>query len=167
MNLKTLNIVLFSVMILLFIVIFFQFSFSGAFTGSIISDYLSEGYIQTNPWVVETDLHLISGCDSLSMSISGEQALSINLALSDVSIPRPLTHDLVTDFTDHYDIEIVMVTIERMEDDTYFAYIFMRRGNSILKLDSRPSDAVAIALRQNIPIFVRNDLMLSHGHKIC
>ncbi len=99
-------------------------------------------------------LYLICGSKILSILISKDQAFSIWLALNKKKYERPLTHDLFVDFLKRYDIKILNATIYREENGIYFAYICTED----FCFDSRPSDAVAIALRLGIPIFVRIDL---------
>ena len=57
--------------------------------------------------------------------------------------------------------------MERLENGTYYARLFLRQGNKILNMDSRPSDAVAIAIRHNKPILVKKGLFESESEKIC
>jgi len=165
MKLRKFNYILISILIIMIILVFYQFSFTGnIITGRFLS---LEGYVNTYAHVDENNLYLISGCNALVMSITQDQALSINLGLRNVSGSRPLTHDLMRDLFDLFGMEVLMVKIERLENEAYYARLFLRQGNKILNLDSRPSDAVAIATRYNKPVFVKKELFESEGRRIC
>ena len=133
-------------------------------TGELLS---GEDYVNTYVRVDENSIYLISGCDAIMMSVSDEQAWSISLGLANVSGPRPITHDLIRDVFDLFAIEIIMAKVEKLENETYYARLFLQQGNKILNLDSRPSDAIAIAVRYNKPVLIKKDLMESAGRKIC
>ena len=168
MRLKSVNYVLLAVLVVMVVVLFYQFSFTGQVTDIIAYDYIPRGdYVNAYAWVDENNLYLISECDMLAMSISEEQVLSISMGLANISGSRPLTHDLMKDIFDMFRTEVIMATVERMEDSTYYARLFVRQGNKILNLDSRPSDAVAVAVREGKPIFVKKELMESAGRKVC
>jgi bifunctional DNase/RNase len=168
MKLKKVNYVLIIVLLIMIVVLFFQFSLTGQVTDIIAYDYISKGdYVNAYAWVDENNLYLISECDMLAMSVSDEQVFSISMGLANVSGSRPVTHDLMKDIFDLFETEVIMATIEKTEDSTYYARLFLRQGNKILNLDSRPSDAVAVVVREGKPIFVKRDLMESAGRKIC
>ena len=167
MKVRILNYALFLVLVVILVVLFYQVSFTGNL--AIIADeLLPEGeYVQASARLDDGKLYLISDCNALIMSIGEEQEISINIGLHNVSGPRPLTHDLIKDAFDLFGVEVIMARIESLEDSTYFARLFLQQGNKILNLDSRPSDAVAIAVRERKPIFVKKTLMESEGKKIC
>lgn len=168
MRLKRVNYVLLAILLVFLSLIFYQSLSNFSMEGMLIGRFLNEGdYLMVYPWMDGENLYLIDGCDSLVMSVSPEQAISIEYALSGFSPPRPLTHDLVDDMFGLFGIRVVMVTVEDMEDGAYKARLFLVQGNRALNLDSRPSDAVAIAIRQDKPIFVRKELMETHGKGIC
>lgn len=167
MKLRKFNYTLILILLILIAFLFYQTSFTGnmaMITGELLS---SEDYVNTYVRVDENSIYLISGCDAIMMSVSDEQAWSISLGLENVSGPRPVTHDLIRDVFDLFAIKTIMAKVEKLENDTYYARLFLQQGNKILNLDSRPSDAIAIAVRYNKPVLVKKDLMESAGRNIC
>lgn len=110
-----------------------------------------------------------SGCYELSMSIDKSQAISIINGENKVRYFRPLTHDLTNDILENYGIKILMVKIVDIKNDTYFAKLILRQGNKILSLDSRPSDALALAARTDylVPVYVKEDILENFSRKVC
>ena len=110
---------------------------------------------------------LTSGCFRITALTTGEQAESIQNALQNRDSFRPNAHDLTKFIFDEYDIEVIAVKIEELRDNTYFSKLVLQQGNKILNLDARPSDAIAIALRMDKPIYIKKSLIESTGTKIC
>jgi hypothetical protein len=73
---------------------------------------------------------------------------------------RPMTHDLIVDILEGFEIKPVMVKITKMESETYFAELTMKQGNRLLIVDIRPSDAIAISVRTNTPIYANEKLVM-------
>ena len=97
----------------------------------------------------------IKGDRCLSVIVGSFEAQSIALAIELVETPRPLTHDLICDFILATDISLKYVSINTLNDGVFFAEIkFDFKGMEGKTLDARPSDAIAVALRMKIPIFV-------------
>lgn len=170
MKLKKLNYILLSIVVVLIAVFFYQV-YQASLTGNvslIMGELLStEDYVNTYVRVDGNSIYLVSGCEAIVMSTTPEQVWSISLGLEKVSGPRPLTHDLIKDAFDLFGMEVLMVRVEKLENTTYYARLFLRQGNKILNLDSRPSDAIAIAVRYDKPVLVRKELMESAGKNIC
>ena len=99
------------------------------------------------------------GPGTLPIWIGKPEADSIALALGKVSTPRPLTHDLVKNVMDGLNVKATKVVITEIIDNTFYALIHVTDGRKETLIDSRPSDAVAIALRVNVPIFVENSIL--------
>jgi bifunctional DNase/RNase len=89
------------------------------------------------------------------------EASSIELAVIRKSAPRPLTHDLFANVLRELGVSVVKVVIDRLESRTYYATLHLRRDEEAHTVDCRPSDAVAIALRENAEIYVDDTLMYS------
>ncbi|MBP8645722.1 MAG: bifunctional nuclease family protein [Syntrophobacteraceae bacterium] len=118
---------------------------------------------QTNtPIVVLKDLHSEA---SLPIWIGLLEATSIATELEKIQFPRPMTHDLMMNCLDHFKIRIERIEVCDLRNNTYYALIYLRENDEISTLDARPSDAIAIALRANAPIFV-NEEVLSKSQKI-
>jgi hypothetical protein len=99
-------------------------------------------------------------CTELNFFVSPEQALAIQEGLSNETKFRPMTHDLIVDILEGFEIKPVMVKITKMSEETYFAELTLKEGNRFLIADIRPSDAIAIAVRTNTPIYVNKNLVM-------
>jgi bifunctional DNase/RNase len=84
------------------------------------------------------------------------EANAIALGLEKVELPRPLTHDLFKSVMDKLGVRVLRVEVTDIRDNTYFAILHLEAGGKTLEIDSRPSDAIAIALRVGAPILVRD-----------
>jgi len=88
---------------------------------------------------------------------------AINNHLSGIKPPRPLSHDLFSDTLRALGAEVLHTTIVKVEGDTFFAKLYLKAENEILEkkiieIDSRPSDAIALAIRNDAPVFVLSDI---------
>ena len=99
------------------------------------------------------------GSDTLPIWIGKPEADSIALALGKVATPRPLTHDLVRNIMDALLVKVTRVVITQIMDNTYYSLIYMTDGAREVPVDSRPSDAVAVALRTGAPIYVEDEVL--------
>ncbi len=98
---------------------------------------------------------------ALLIWIGPPEANSIMLVLENIKLSRPATHDLMNNIFKTLKVELKSVVIHDMKESTFFAQInFMNNGKEF-SIDSRPSDAVAVALRADIPIFVSEQVMMS------
>jgi uncharacterized protein len=89
----------------------------------------------------------------LPIWIGQPEAASILMKLQGASAPRPLTHDLFTDTLAQLDAEIIRVCVTELRENTFHATITIRQNGSELDIDSRPSDAIALAVRADAPIY--------------
>jgi uncharacterized protein len=89
------------------------------------------------------------------------EANSIELAVVKRSVPRPLTHDLLLSVTHELGGRLQRVVIDRLESRTYYATLVVEHDGRLLHIDCRPSDAIALALRESVAIFVDDELMYS------
>jgi len=101
----------------------------------------------------------VDGSNTLPIWIGKPEADSIALALGKVETPRPLTHDLVKNIADGLKVKIAKIVITEIQDNTYYALLCLNDGKKETYVDSRPSDAVAVALRVSAPIFVEESVM--------
>jgi hypothetical protein len=81
------------------------------------------------------------------------------LAINDVQVQRPLTHDLIVNIIDALNARIIRILINQLLESTFYARIFFETPTGPVDVDSRPSDAIAIALRTNVPIFVAEEVL--------
>jgi hypothetical protein len=82
------------------------------------------------------------------------EANAIALEIEKVSTPRPMTHDLIKNVLVGLDTNVHKVVVTELREDTFYAVIWLERGGEVVSVDSRPSDALALALRVDCPIFV-------------
>ena len=101
----------------------------------------------------------IDGNDTLPIWIGKPEADSIALALGKVATPRPLTHDLVKNVISGLKVRVSRIVVTEIFDNTYYSLIYLTDGKKEVPVDSRPSDAVAVALRVNAPIFVEDGIL--------
>jgi bifunctional DNase/RNase len=100
---------------------------------------------------------------TLPIFIGTPEAAAIAYALQGVEMPRPMTHDLMRDVLSSLDVQIERVVITELQNATYYAELRLRRGNDVTVVSSRPSDAVAVAVRTGSPLFVSDELMDAEG----
>ena len=87
------------------------------------------------------------------------EANAIALEIEKVTTPRPMTHDLLKNLLVGLDASVRKVVVNELRDDTFFAIIWVERDGQIISIDSRPSDALALALRVDCPIFVEDEVL--------
>lgn len=112
--------------------------------------------VTNTPVVVLKD----AGSDAvLPIWIGMYEANAIALELDKTAMPRPMTHDLLRDTVHGLGAEVRKVVVTELREDTFFATIWMEQGGEAVAVDARPSDALAMALRWDCPIFVRRDVL--------
>ena len=89
------------------------------------------------------------------------EANAIALEIEKVSTPRPMTHDLIKNVLTGLEALVHKVVVTELKDDTFYAVIWLEREGQIVSIDSRPSDALALALRMDCPIFVEDEVLKS------
>lgn len=100
---------------------------------------------------------------TLPIFIGAPEATAIAFAIQGVAPPRPMTHDLLRDVVETLGANLERVVITELRSATYYAELHLKRADGILTVSSRPSDAVALAVRTSSPLFVADDLMDSEG----
>jgi bifunctional DNase/RNase len=106
-------------------------------------------------------------CNAIIVAIDKTQAYSIEQGIkSEVSF-RPMTHDILRDILEEYEIELLFVKITELKRNSYLARMILENENKILNLDLRPSDGIAIAVRKNKPVYVSEQVMRDAAEKIC
>lgn len=104
-------------------------------------------------------LREVNGHDTLPIWIGKPEADSIALAMGKIVTPRPLTHDLIKNVVSGLKMKITKIVISDIVDNTYYAGIYVDSGGEEIPIDSRPSDAIAVAIRVNAPIFVDENVI--------
>jgi bifunctional DNase/RNase len=97
---------------------------------------------------------------SLPIWVGVFEANAIALELEKIATPRPMTHDLIKNILESLDARVGKVVVNDLRDNTFFAVIHLHLGGSEITVDSRPSDAIALALRVGAPIFVDEEVVL-------
>ena len=101
----------------------------------------------------------VSGDAVLPIWVGHYEANAIALEIEKVATPRPMTHDLIKNLLVGLDTHVHKVVVSELRDDTFFAVIWLEREGRIISVDSRPSDALALALRLDCPIFVEDEVL--------
>jgi hypothetical protein len=89
------------------------------------------------------------------------EANAIALEIEKVSTPRPMTHDLLKNVLVGLNASVQKVVVNELRDDTFFALIWVEQDGQVISIDSRPSDALALALRLDCPIYVEEEVLKS------
>lgn len=105
----------------------------------------------------------LNGDRYLPLWIGNSEATAISLALDGVTPPRPLTHDLLVQVIDHLDDQVMSASITELIDGIYFAQIDFANHDAV---SARPSDAVAVAIRCGVPIYVSQEVFDEAGMDI-
>ncbi len=100
-----------------------------------------------------------NGDRRIPIIIGGFEAQAIVIKLENLEPPRPLTHDLIKKICDQFDITIIEAVIHKLEEGVFFSKLICNNGEKEYAIDSRTSDAVAIALRIGCPIYIHEDIL--------
>ena len=103
----------------------------------------------------------VNGDSVLPIWVGIYEANAIALEIEKVATPRPMTHDLIKNLLTGLDTRVHKVVVNELREDTFYAVIWLERDGRIISVDSRPSDALAIALRLDCPIFVDDEVLKS------
>ncbi len=126
-------------------------------------DIIGMSYSQSQSGAYALILGERDGNRRLPIIIGGFEAQSIAIELEKIRTPRPLTHDLFKTFADAYNIEISEVVISKFSEGVFYAKLVCSDGTKIQEVDSRTSDAIALALRFNCPVYTYESIMSAAG----
>jgi len=93
------------------------------------------------------------------------EANAIALQIENISTPRPMTHDLLTNVLRDLGARVQRIVISDLKDNTFYALIYVEYGGEVVAIDARPSDAIALALRAQAPIFVE-EYVIDHAKTV-
>ncbi|GAF01885.1 bifunctional nuclease family protein [Saccharicrinis fermentans] len=124
---------------------------------------LGLSYSQTQSGAYALVLAEEEGERRIPIIIGGVEAQSIAIKLEGLEPPRPLTHDLFLNFSRAFDIVVTEVVIYKLEEGIFYAELVCKKGDEELRIDSRTSDAVALSLRFNCPIYTYESIIQSAG----
>ena len=99
----------------------------------------------------------------LPIAIGNFEAVAISIALYDEPPPRPIAYDLLCAIMDGFEVRVEQVLVSALKDETFFAEITLVRDGEEMIIDSRPSDALALALRVDAPVFVADQVLAEAG----
>jgi len=102
----------------------------------------------------------------LPIWIGMHEAAAIGMALKGERFERPLTHDLLVTVIDGLEARVTRVVIHDLRDGTFFAKVFLERGQQVIGVDARPSDSIAIAVRTGAPVFVAESVIEREGGQL-
>ena len=85
--------------------------------------------------------------------------MAIDRRLKGIQTPRPLTHDLMANIIEELDADLEKIVISEFRDHTFYAKLIVRRDGNLLEIDSRPSDAIALGVTSQTPIFVEEEVL--------
>ncbi len=95
----------------------------------------------------------------LPIWIGPNEADAITIRLQGITAPRPLTHDLLKNFITELGVQVACIVVTELRDDIFFARIMVESNGRKVEIDSRPSDAIALAVRLEVPIYVDEEVM--------
>jgi uncharacterized protein len=115
-----------------------------------------------------TDTHIVilrdeQHAEVLPIWVGAAEGNAIKMALEGMVSPRPMSHDLIRSFAEHLNVKVTQAVITEVKSNTYYARIHLLTADGEQTVDSRPSDAIALALRTNCPIFVTQDVLKQRG----
>ena len=100
------------------------------------------------------------GDRSFPIAIGLPEAQAIERRLRNTTVPRPQTHDLLSSVINGFGGEIQSIIIHTLEDGTFYANLIVAHGEELLEIDSRPSDAIALGVAEQVPIFVSEEVLV-------
>ncbi len=124
---------------------------------------LGLSYSQTQSGAYALVLAEEDGERRIPIIIGGFEAQAIAIELEKLKPPRPLTHDLFVNFAIAFKIDLIEVTIHRLEEGIFYSELLCDNGGSRIKIDARTSDAVALAIRFDCPIYTTEDILDKAG----
>jgi len=101
----------------------------------------------------------VNGAAVLPIWVGIYEANAIALEIEKVTTPRPMTHDLLKNLLMGLEAHVHKVVVSELRDDTFYALIWLEKDGQMMSIDSRPSDALALALRMDCPIYVEDEVL--------
>lgn len=103
----------------------------------------------------------VNGASVLPIWVGIYEANAIALEIEKVATPRPMTHDLIKNLLLGLETHVNKVVVTELKEDTFYALIWLEKNGEVISIDSRPSDALAVALRTDCPIYVEEEVLKS------
>ena len=153
----------FLIIIAVFVVTFLSFAALAIMEEIEMNKYVEADILR----VVDNTVIVGHNCTAIVAETSPERARSIELGISGDIQVRPNTHDLFKDVLESYNITLEMVAMDDFDDEMYYSTIYFKKGNEEVRLDAKPSDAFALALRTDSPIYIKKGVLEEQGKNIC
>jgi len=149
----------------IFFIIFVLFSFASIAIVNVtnLEDYVVADVLQ----VSENTVLLGNNCTAIISDTSPERAQAIQTGIKGVIDQRPNTYDIFAETLRSFNITLEYVTLDSFVNGTYYANLYLSSTNKILKIDVKPSDGIALALRTNSTIYINRTLLQEIGKNIC
>ena len=126
-------------------------------------DSIMYDLVNKTPVVILKELN---GDRYLPILIGMFEASAIEMGIRETPLPRPMTHDLLSNIINQLHLTVEYIIITKIEDSTFYANIVLYRENDTFEIDSRPSDAIALAIRTHSPILVEEKILAKAGIKM-
>ena len=104
-------------------------------------------------------LKTVEGNRFLPIWIGHPEAAAILIKLQGTKLPRPMTHDLLTSIIGTFNADVTRITVTELKESTFYATLTLDREGELIEIDSRPSDALALAVRSGAPIFLEEEIL--------
>lgn len=132
------------------------------------STFNPDEYVEMNVLnIFESKIMFGNNCTAILARTSEERAKDIKLGQQGIIEGRPTAYDIFGEVLNDFDIELEAVLIDAVDDDYFYSNMILRTEDKVLRLDSRPSDAIAIALRTDSPVYINKILLEEQGTDIC
>ena len=138
--------------------------------GVVSLDALSTtGYVIVEPTVDTENLYFTSGCTQVGMATTDFQTYSIQNGINKIIEVRPTVHDVLKDLVDSYGMDVLLVKMDSKDgtEQGYYAELFLKQGSKVVSLETRPSDATALAVRTGTKIWFQEQTLKKLGKDTC
>ncbi len=129
----------------------------------------TNGYVQVEPSVDTENVYFTAGCTRVGMATTDFQTYSIQNGINKIIEIRPTVHDVLKDLVDSYGMEALLVKLDSKDgtEAGYYANLFLKQGSKIVSLETRPSDATALAVRTGAKIWFQQSTFTKLGQDSC
>jgi len=135
---------------------------------SMLSTYDPNKYVEMNVLnVYEEKIIFGNNCTAILAKTTSDRSKDIELGQQGIIDGRPTMSDSFSETLKSFNITLEAVLIERVDDDYFYSNMILRTGDKVLKLDMKPSDAIPIALRMNVTVYINKTLLEEQGSDIC
>jgi bifunctional DNase/RNase len=135
---------------------------------SLVNIVNTAGFVEANVLKVQGNTIILGrDCKAIVADTSEERAQSVEAGIEKVILGRPTTHDIFVDTLRFFNISLDAIQLTKFDGKSYYADLILVSGNKVFRLDSRPSDAIALAVRMNSTMLINQSLLETYGQDIC